>query len=191
MTNASSPPTSAVRDATAADASSVASIQSTSWRHDFDWPEEVFAALSAADPEMQWARAVIAPPGPGYRLVVATQGEDVVGYGALAPSSDPDAQVGELEIVGWEVSPDHRRHGHGSRLLAAMADHARAVSGRVLTIWIPAHDEVRRSVLTQAGFGPDGAFRTVAMDSDSADTGAPETEDVNTGLRQVRLIAEL
>lgn len=186
MTDASSSPANAVRDATAADATSVASIQLTCWRNDFDWPEEVFAALSAADPEMQWARAVIAPPGPGHRLVVATHGSDVVGYGALAPSSDPDAQTGELEIVGWEVTPEHRRHGHGSRLLAAVADHARVVSGRTLTIWIPAHDEVRRRVLTEAGFGPDGAFRTVALDA-----GGPETEDVITEVRQVRLIAQL
>ncbi len=186
MPDTSGVETHAVRDATAADASFVASIQLNCWRHDFDWPDEIFAALAAADPEMQWARAVIAPPGPGYRLLVATSGSEIVGYGALAPSSDPDTQVGEVEIVAWEVSPQHRRLGHGSRLLAAMADHARAVSGRVLTIWTPAHDEVRRLVLTEAGFGPDGAHRTVALDA-----GAPEAEDVITDLRQVRLIAEL
>ena len=172
-----------VRDATAADATAVTAIQTTCWEHDYDWPAEIFTAIATTDPEMQWARAVIAPPGPGHRLLVATQGPDVVGFGALAPSQDADADPGELEIVAWEVHPDHRGHGHGSRLLTAMADHARSISADTLTIWITHDDESRRFVLQEAGFAPDTAHRTVQVD-----------EGWGTGdlaLRQVRLAAGL
>lgn len=172
-----------VRDATAADSSSVAAVQSSCWRHDYPWPDAVFAAIAASDPEMLWARAVIAPPGPGYRLVVATRGQEVVGYAALAPSQDADAEPGDAEIVAWEVHPEHRGRGHGSRLLAALADHARSLSAGSLTIWIGYDDESRRFVLQEAGFAPDGAHRTVHMD-EGWDSDA-------VALRQVRLVAAL
>lgn len=157
-----------VRDATAADASSIAVVQSLCWRHDYDWPESVFETLAATDPELQWARAVIAPPGPGYRLLVATagpgSGSPVVGYAALAPSADVNADDSIGEIVAWEVRPDMRGAGHGSRLLAAVADHARSVGARTLSVWIEPRDDHRQHVLRTAGFEPDGAHREVAMD---------------------------
>ena len=177
-----------VRDATAADASAVATIQTTCWEHDYDWPAEIFAAIAASDPEMQWARAVIAPPGPGHRLLVATHGPDVVGFAALAPSQDADADPGELEIVAWEVRPDHRGHGHGSRLLAAVADHARSISAHTLTIWITHDDESRRCVLQEAGFAPDTAHRTVQVDEDQVTEGWGAGE---LSVRQVRLTTGL
>lgn len=168
-----------VRDATAGDAAAIASIQATCWSHDYQWPEEFHTALRESDPEMQWARAVIAPPGPGYRLIVATHDSQVVGYAALAPSQDGDAQAGELEIVAWEVLPAHRGHGHGSRLLAALADHGSLVGAHTLTIWIAPVDEARRFVLQDAGFAPDGAHRTIQVDA-GWDAG-------ELALRQVRL----
>lgn len=170
-----------VRDATAADASAVAAVQTACWEHDYRWPPEIYAAIAASDPEMQWARAVIAPPGPGHRVLVATHGRDVVGYAALAPSQDADADAGDAEIVAWEVHPEHRGHGHGSRLLAAVADHARMIGAHALTVWITHDDESRRFVLRESGFAPDAAHRTVQMD-----------EGWGTGevtLRQVRLTA--
>lgn len=175
-----------VRDATAADAADIASIQSACWRWAYSdtWPEEIFESLDAQDPEMQWARAVIAPPGPGYRLLVATAGHDqVVGFAALAPSEDPDAQIGEAEIVAWEIHPEHRRCGHGGRLLNAAADHARTIGAHTLTIWVAPDDEPRRTLLTGAGFGPDGAHREVAL--------ADGWADGQVTMRQVRLLADI
>ncbi|MGA1146702.1 MAG: GNAT family N-acetyltransferase [Candidatus Nanopelagicales bacterium] len=168
-----------VRDATAADASAVAAIQSECWSHDFDWPTQVLTEFGHHDPEMQWARAVIAPPGPGHRLIVATQGSMVVGFAALAPSGDADAQARDIEIVVWEVRPEFRRRGHGSRLLAAVADHARSIGADTLTIWIATADDPRRNLLREAGFDADGAHRTLQMDNDESDM----------TLRQIRLVS--
>lgn len=172
-----------MRDATAADASAVADVQLKCWTYDYPWPAEVFDALAATDLEMQWARAVIAPPGPGYRLLVATHGGAVVGFGALAPSADPDADAGQAEVLVWEVEPGHRGRGHGSRLLSALADHSRSIGAHTLTIWIAPQDEARRFVLRESGFQPDGAHRTVRL---GEEWGTPEVE-----LRQVRLLAAL
>lgn len=177
-----------VRDATAADAAEIAAIQDSSWRLAYagSWPAGVFESLAAQDPEMQWARAVIAPPGPGYRLLVATDDGQVVGFAALAPSEDPDAQAGEAEIVAWEVHPEHRRVGHGARLLNAAADHARSIAAHTVTIWVAPDDEPRRALLASAGFGPDGAHREVALMDGWSD---PDSEQVT--MRQVRLVAAL
>lgn len=174
-----------VRDATAADAGDIAAIQLRCWQDAYSdvWPAEVFEALSAQDPEMTWARAVIAPPGPGYRLLVATEREEVVGFAALSPSQDPDAEAGEAELIAWEVLPAHRRNGHGTRLITAAADHARSVGAHSLSVWIAHDDEARRALAQSAGFGPDGAHREVAL------TEGWSSEDVR--LRQVRLVTAL
>ena len=179
-----------VRDATAADASAVSSIQLACWRHDYSWPEEIFDALAATDPEMQWARAVIAPPGPGHRLVVATDDSQVVGYAAMTPTQAPDAEAGEMEVVAWEVHPEHRGLGHGSRLIAAIADHARLLGAHSLSIWIEPIDQARRYVLTDAGFGPDGAHRTVQSTVQST-VQADDQSGEDLTVRQVRLVTSL
>ena len=179
------PSTGFVRDATAADAEQIAQVQTQCWRADYgdSWPPELFASLAEYDLQMQWARAVIAPPGPGYRVLVATEADAVVGFAALAPSGDPDAETGEAEIVAWEVAPEHRRAGHGSRLLAALADHARSVGAHTLVVWTAPDDEARRTLVDQAGFAADGAHREVALGEGWA---ASEVR-----MRQVRLVTAL
>lgn len=174
-----------VRDATAADAGEVAAIQLRCWRDAYGatWPSEVFDSLVADDPEMQWARAVIAPPGPGYRLLVATAADAVVGFAALAPSEDPDSAPKEAQVVAWEVDPSHRRSGHGTRLLTAAADHARSVGATSLAVWVAFDDDARRALLEACGFGPDGAHREIALETGGS------SEDVH--MRQVRLVTGL
>lgn len=171
-----------VRDATAADASAIAEVQRVCWRHDYSWPEDVFRTLEESDAELAWTRAVIAPPGPGFRLLVATSGSEVVGFVALAPSQDADATGETAEISVWEVRPSDRGRGHASRLLAAAADHARSVGARELTIWIAPSDDARHHVLRTAGFGPDGAHREIALDT-SPDVG----DDDGVSERQIRM----
>lgn len=174
-----------VRLATAADASAIADIQQAAWRDSFgsSWPAEFFSNLAASDLELQWARAVIAPPGPGHRVFVATQGDDVVGYCALAPSDDPDADGSDLSIVGWEILPAARGAGHGSRLLAAAADHGREVRAQALSTWVIAGDDARQGLLRAAGFEPDGAHRELALDEGWSST--------SLALRQIRFAAGL
>jgi len=116
--------------------------------------------------------------------MVATAAEEVVGFLALAPCVDPDAGPGEAEVVGWEVRPEYRRQGHGSRLLSAAADHARSVGADTLVIWVAPGDEARRALLVDAGFGPDGAHREVAL-------GEGWTDTAHVQMTQVRLVASL
>jgi L-amino acid N-acyltransferase YncA len=75
------------------------------------------------------------------------------------------------------VEPRWGRRGHGSRLLAAAVDHARADGMTRAVMWIPEADSASRDFLISAGWSPDGLARGL-------DTGAGE-------LREIRLRTSL
>ena len=84
-----------VRVATPWDTEGVGVVQAAVWR-------ETYASLLSADalagatPEefaAAWSASLAHPPSRAYRLLVACAGEDVVGFAALGPSTDPDATI--------------------------------------------------------------------------------------------------
>lgn len=162
--------TPSVRPATAADVQAVAAVQLRAWTRDYAevLPTALLSALSAADLTAQWQEAVTRPPSPGHQVLVACSGATVVGFAARADDG---------EIVALWVDPAHQRHGHGSRLLAALADLARAEGLTSLSTWCALPDEPRRQFLTSAGFGADGALRDLEWDGST--------------LREARLVATL
>ena len=157
-----------VRPARAADDEAIARVQLVTWATAYrgllpaavldDWD-----AVAAAD---AWRRAVTAPPTPEHGLLVALDGEVVVGYAAFGPAepgSDEEPTPGgpTVEVDALLVEPRWGRRGHGSRLLAAVVDvvSARGVVG--LRIWLPEDDTVTARFLGGAGWAPDGWTRTL------------------------------
>lgn len=120
-------------------------------------PAGVVAMIAAPVLAAGWERAVLAPPSPRHRVLVATEGGEVVGLLGLAPTrglaqGDPGAEPEPaVEITAFGVDPARQRCGHGSRLLAAAADHARADGARVLLVWAVRGDESVRGLLAGAG----------------------------------------
>jgi ribosomal protein S18 acetylase RimI-like enzyme len=112
-------------------------------------------------------------------LLVACAGEQVVGFTAVGPSSDKDADEAAGELLTLGVHPDARRCGHGSRLLNAAVDTLRGKGFSSVSVWLLAQDEDTRGFLTAAGFSPDSAFRDRVVDADGALA------------REVRLIADI
>lgn len=97
-----------------------------------------------------WHSAITAPPTRGHQVFVATQDGVVVGFAAAAPPHD---------VIALEVAPDRRRRGHGSRLLAACADHLREAGGETMRLWALEKDRVRAQYLSDAGFAEAGMRR--------------------------------
>jgi GNAT superfamily N-acetyltransferase len=163
-------PESGVRLARTSDVDGIADVNVRSWRHRFTGilPDPVLAALDARDLAMVWASGILNPPTPGHRLLVAVEGPDVVGYAAIGPSQDPDAQPHSVELLALEVDPGREREGHGSRLVAAAVDHARAASADTVLVWCLLADEPRRAYLQSAGWGPDSAYRDLSVGWDDA-----------------------
>ncbi|HET7397918.1 MAG TPA: GNAT family N-acetyltransferase [Intrasporangium sp.] len=157
-----------VRLARPADVPAVALVQSVVLR-------EAYAAVLAPEAVAQlepgalaavWRRSLAEPPTPDHVLLVACAGEQVVGFAAVGPSSDPDATAETAELLVLGVHPAARRQGHGSRLLNAAVDTVRGRGRTELDAWLLASDDAGRAFLLAAGLQPDGAHRARVVSPD-------------------------
>jgi GNAT superfamily N-acetyltransferase len=168
-----------VRAAGADDVDEIGRLQVDTWRYGYRdiLPAAVLDALDATGAASAWRDAVTAPPSPRHHVLVALEQQWQVGFVAIAPADglepeDPEptttATIGPLL-----VEPRWGRRGHGSRLLAAAVDHARADGMTRAVTWIPEADTASKEFFVSAGWAPDGLARGL-------DTGAGE-------LREIRL----
>ncbi|WNM23391.1 GNAT family N-acetyltransferase [Demequina capsici] len=146
-------PADTVRAARPGDEAAIARIQVESWvsalgerlgprRH---------TAFDLEAVEQGWRQAISEPPSPGHQVFVALGDEgEIVGFVACAPPKD---------LIALEIAPDRRRRGHGSRLLAAAADHMRSHGARSMRLWSLEKDRVRVDFLKMAGFAEAGMRR--------------------------------
>jgi GNAT superfamily N-acetyltransferase len=157
-----------VRPAAPADAVEVARVQGTTWRAAFRGvlPDAVLDGWDAAAAEAAWAAAVTAPPTPAHGVLVALDGGRVVGFAAYGPPEvgpddrpHPAGPTTELSVL--LVEPRWGRRGHGSRLLAAVADLALGSGAARLQAWVAEDDAVTAGFLESAGWARDGWARTL------------------------------
>jgi GNAT superfamily N-acetyltransferase len=143
-----------VRPAIPGDEDAVTRVQVSAWRdtHESALGDGVVDALDTSTMRERWASAITAPPGPGFAVFVALAGPDVVGFAAVAPG----------QLLALEVTPDHQRGGHGSRLLAAVVDRLRTDGAEEVATWVLDDDSARERFLAAAGLGPDGTERVLA-----------------------------
>ena len=173
-----------VRTARAADLPAVAHVQAGVWRAAYGdlVDTEVRDAFTAEAFEPAWRESLQSPPTPRHRLLVATEGDTVVGFAAIGPATDGDAASDEGpagEIYALGIDPASRGHGNGSRLLNAAVDTLQAGDFETVTTWVLSLGERDRGFLGAAGLHPDGAWRdrVIAADGRTA--------------REVRLVASL
>ena len=176
-----------VRLARPDDAVAVARIQLSTWRTAYAAviPASVLDALGEDDAAVQWRSAIVEPPTPLHRVLVAFEGEVAVGFAAIGPAV-PEDLVGpghESEALpasgAWNrdalavstllVEPRWGRRGHGSRLLAAVADVAREDGFTRALAWVLDADAATRKFLESAGWAPDGVGRVLDMDGTDVD----------------------
>ncbi|SHG48677.1 GNAT family N-acetyltransferase [Geodermatophilus nigrescens] len=161
-----------VRPALPSDAADVARVQELAWRSAPAGavPGAVLESWDGAAVAASWAAAVTDPPSPRHEVLVALDGDQVVGFAAVAPAEpQDDGPVTELVLV--LVEPRWGRRGHGSRLLAAVADRATAAGAVRLVAWLAELDTVTAGFLESAGWDRDGWVRTL-------DTGADPLREV-------------
>ena len=162
----------------------MARVQARAWRS--AWrdlvPSDLLADLDDSALAERWADDLRRPPAATHRALVALDGNTVVGFAATGPSDDPDADpLRDAEMTVLVVDPDALGQGHGSRLLAAVADTGRADGFVRLTTWVLTRDDAMRAFLTSAGWAADGAHREVA----------PAGDDEASPVSQVRLHTSL
>ena len=157
-----------VRPARPTDAPAIARVQTVAWRTAYRsvLPQAVLDEWDEAAAAAAWRAAVTSPPTPGHGVLVAVEREQVVGFAAYAPAEaspgDPPSPDGPAtEVAPLLVEPRWGRRGHGSRLLAAVSDLARAGGAGRLVVWLPEDDAVSAGFLESAGWDRDGWARTL------------------------------
>jgi GNAT superfamily N-acetyltransferase len=160
-----------VRLALPAEANEIGEIQVAAWRNSYAGllPAEVLADLNPAQFAAQWRAALIAPGEARNRVMVALAGRTLVGFAAITPSDDPDADPQRDALIAeLAIRPEATRAGHGSRLLNAVVDTVRADGFGRVTVWVNSTDDVLRAFYTEAGWAPDGAHRELDLYGDES-----------------------
>jgi GNAT superfamily N-acetyltransferase len=157
-----------VRPARAGDAAAVARVQLATWQAAYAdvLPAEALA-LDVADVARAWEQALAQPPSAYHRVLVALEGEELVGLASCEPCPDEDLEASAGELSALLVEPRWGRRGHGSRLLAAAVDLWRADGVAEAVTWVFDSDAVVAGFLESAGWGPDTAGRTLEADGRS------------------------
>ena len=157
-----------VRPAVPADAADVARVQETAWQAmtAAALPAAVLDSWDAAAAAASWRTAIASPPTPGHGVLVAVDDGRVVGFAAYAPAElGPDERPHpagpSTELAVLLVEPRWGRRGHGSRLLAAVADLTRSTGVARLQTWVAEADAVTGGFLESAGWDRDGWVRTL------------------------------
>jgi GNAT superfamily N-acetyltransferase len=161
------------RVAWAEDAPAIAAVQVRAWRSSYAdlLPAEVLDGLRADDIAATWSEALARPADARNRVIVALERTLVTGFVVTGPAGDPDADpVATGELTDLTVDPHKRGAGHGSRLLQAGVDTLVADRFTRAVSWLPAEDDALRAFLTEAGWGPDGAHRTLDLLGDGTTT---------------------
>jgi len=165
-----------VRPAREADIAEIARIQVETWQFSYAdlLPAEALDALTVAAATEAWQPAVTTPPSPRHHVLVALEGQWTVGFAAFGPADDlqpedPDPET-TVSVGPLIVEARWRRRGHGSRLMAAVVDHARGDGVTRAVAWVPESDQGTREFLVGAGWAPDGLVRAL-------DTGAGELRE--------------
>lgn len=158
-----------VRRAVSGDATGIARVQGAVWSRVYAGllPAGVLADVAGADGAETWRGTAAAPPSDRHRLLVALDGDRVVGVAALAPAGDPDLVPRlDAELHVFCVDPDEEGRGHGSRLLNAAADVTREDGFGHLHVWLGEPERGLWTFLEGAGWAPDGATRTLDLRGD-------------------------
>ena len=157
-----------VRPAWPDDAAAIARVQLVTWRAAYRsvLPATVLDDWDAEASTASWRAAAASPPTPGHGVLVALEKNTLVGFAAYGPAEltdgeSPDPAGPTAEVTTLLVEPRWGRRGHGSRLLAAVADLAQAGKAGRLQVWLPEADRVSAGFYESAGWAPDGWGRTL------------------------------
>lgn len=159
-----------VRLALPAEAGQIAALQRRGWVQQFpaDVADSVLGTVDLASMTASWEAAIQRPPLAQFRVLVAVADSRIVGFAAVGPSDDEDAEPGADGMVAeFTIDPQAQRSGHGSRLLNACMDTLRADGFERATWWVRSTDDALRRFLTEAGWGADGGHQEVGTDDDA------------------------
>lgn len=155
-------------------------------------PDAVLAELTSDDAlgqwQERWAEAISKPPTSRHRVLVASTGPAaapggagpgmtagggapgqrparmVAGFASAGPASDRDRwPATDAELYELRIAPGLTGHGHGGRLLNAVADTLAGDGFSRVSAWVLEADTALRGFLESAGWAGDGARSQLDM----------------------------
>jgi L-amino acid N-acyltransferase YncA len=148
-----------VRKATVEDASGIAFVHVRSWQVAYrgHMPDEFLDSLDLEKRTNMWRELT---QDPDKIIFVAEDREGkIVGFSALGPSRDADANPNTAEVSAIYVHPEKWKKGIGRALLSASLDHVRKCEFDQLTLWVLEANQRARSFYESFGFIQDGAMK--------------------------------
>jgi ribosomal protein S18 acetylase RimI-like enzyme len=148
-----------VRKATARDASGIAFVHVRSWQVAYrgHMPDEFLDGLDVEKRTHMWRELT---GDPDKIIFVATDREGtIVGFSALGPSRDADANPNTAEVAAIYVHPEKWKKGIGRALLSASLDQVRKCKFDQITLRVLEGNQRARSFYESFGFVQDGAMR--------------------------------
>ncbi|MGH3233895.1 MAG: GNAT family N-acetyltransferase [Streptosporangiaceae bacterium] len=146
---------------------SLARVQVASWRCGFAGivPGALLAELTGDEAENvwrgRWREAITNPPTSRHHVLAAVTGapaREVVGFISAGPATDADRWPGtDGEVYELRVLPERTGHGHGGRLLHAVADTLTHDGFHTVCTWALEADAPLRRFLESSGWAADGA----------------------------------
>jgi len=150
-----------IRSAALEDASRLAEIHISSWQAAYAdlLPADFLDGLSEelekrTDQWQDW----LSTESPQRSVLVAIDGDKVVGFTHTGPSGDKDLKPREVgELYAMYLDPAHYRQGWGSALMAAVFADLRASGFSEASLWVMTDNAQARAFYEQAGWEADGA----------------------------------
>ncbi|MGH7794321.1 MAG: GNAT family N-acetyltransferase [Candidatus Binatia bacterium] len=152
-------PIARLRKATVEDAAGISFVHVRSWQVAYrgHMPDEFLHGLDAGKRTPMWRELT---QNPEKIVFVAEDREgDIVGFSALGPSRDADAEPNTAEVSAIYVHPEKWRMGTGRALLSVSVDEARKHEFDQVTLWVLEANQRARSFYESFGFLPDGAMK--------------------------------
>jgi ribosomal protein S18 acetylase RimI-like enzyme len=125
---------SVVRPAETDDAAAIARVHVDTWRTTYRGllSDDFLAALDDAGYEQRWRRTLTDGTG---RVYVADDGRSIVGFASGGPErAGEDGFTGELYAI--YVLQEAQGHGHGTRLVRAVAQGLRDMGLADMIVWV-------------------------------------------------------
>ncbi|HSL09750.1 MAG TPA: GNAT family N-acetyltransferase [Actinomycetota bacterium] len=143
------------RAATVDDARAIAEVHVASWRWAYDGllPQTVLDGLSVDERARGWTPIVAADP---RSVVVALDGDRVIGFASVGPTRDDDPPPGTGEVFALYLVPEVAGTGVGEALLRRAEARLRETGFVRATLWVLETNERARRFYERCGWSWDG-----------------------------------
>jgi L-amino acid N-acyltransferase YncA len=148
-----------IRKANVEDASGIAFVHVRSWQVAYrgHMPDEFLDGLDVEKRTNMWRQLT---QDPDRIIFVAEDPEGrIIGFSALGPSRDADANPNTAEVGAIYVHPEKWEKGIGRALLSASLDQLRKSEFDKVTLWVLEANQRARSFYESFGFIQDGAMK--------------------------------